>query len=81
MDTENLEISLTRDEALVLFELLFRFAQEKALTIRHEAESQVLWNVLTYLENSLHEPFGAEYEELFMQARDNLMSQHGSERE
>jgi len=79
MNTENLEISLSRDEALVLFELLFRFAQEKKLSIQYEAESQVLWNVLTYLENSLHEPFGAEYEELFIQARDNLMKQRKDE--
>jgi len=79
MDTENLEISLSRDEALVLFELLFRFAQEKKLSIQYEAENQVLWNVLTYLENSLHEPFGAEYEELFIQARDNLMKQRKDE--
>ena len=81
MDNEDLEITLTRDEALVLFELLFRFAQEKELSIRHEAESQVLWNVLTYLENSLHEPFGAEYEELFIQARDNLIKEQKSEPE
>lgn len=79
MDTESLEISLSRDEALVLFELLFRFAQEKKLSVQNEAETQVLWNVLTYLENSLHEPFGAEYEELFIQARDNLMKQRKNE--
>lgn len=79
MDAESLEISLSRDEALVLFELLFRFAQEKKLSVQNEAETQVLWNVLTYLENSLHEPFGAEYEELFIQARDNLMKQRKNE--
>ena len=43
--TSNVEISLAADEALVLFELLSRFADSGALTIVEQAEQRALWNL------------------------------------
>ena len=73
MNGETVNISLSREEALTLFEMLFRYEQEQKLPKKNEAENEVLWNLMTYLEESLREPFGAEYEELFLQAREKLM--------
>jgi hypothetical protein len=70
MNGARVDLSLSRDEALVLFEMLFRCEQERLLPKRSEAENRVLWNLMAYLQESLRGPFGAEYEELFLQARE-----------
>ena len=72
MDGTTVDLALSRDEALVLFEMLFRYEQQGLLPKRNETENQVLWNLMVCLEESLREPFGAEYEELFLQARERL---------
>ena len=49
---DNINITLTNDEALVLFEMLSRFSDSNNLAIAHQAEERALWN-LTYLTLSL----------------------------
>ncbi len=66
-------LSLTKAEALVLFELLSRFSDTDKLSIEHEAENQALWNLCCLLESALVEPFCDNYEELLHDARESLL--------
>jgi hypothetical protein len=65
-------LSLTADEALVLFEFLQRFSDEDCLRIEDQAEQRVLWNLCSMLEKSLSVPFAADYSIRLAEARDRL---------
>jgi hypothetical protein len=51
--TPNVEISLTADEALVLFECLSRFSDSGALSIVDQAEERALWNLCALFQKTL----------------------------
>ena len=57
---EDIEIRLTGDEALVIFEFLARFDESQTLKIIDQAEERALWNLHALLEKKLVEPFKAE---------------------
>ncbi len=68
-----INISLTKDEALVLFEFLTRFSEsDSELTIEDQAEERVLWNLCCDLEKILVESFKESYGELLNQAREKV---------
>lgn len=67
-----LTIELTRDVALVLFDLLYRFENTEKLEIQHPAEEQALWSLSGLLDRELVEPFRSDYAELLDQARARL---------
>ncbi len=70
LKTEIVNLSLTKDEALVLFEFLSRFSEsDSKLTIEDQAEERVLWNLCCDLEKILGEPFQENYVELLNHAR------------
>jgi len=73
MSTESaVAISLTPDQALVLFEWLAREDGKDALPTEHPAELQVLWDLEAQLERVLVEPFRPDYAELLAAARERL---------
>ena len=63
------KIELTRDEAIVLFDLLHRFEDTETLDIQHPAEEQALWSLSNLLERVLVEPFDRHFAEIVEQAR------------
>lgn len=67
-----MQLNLTEDEALVLFELLSRFSEDSILGIEDQAEMRALWNLQAVLEQALTEPFLQNYETLLPAARDRL---------
>lgn len=71
-----MQIQLTPDDALVLFEWLSRRDEDDALepTIEHWSEQLVLWSVLAQLEKTLAEPFDPSYKELLNEARERLVA-------
>ncbi|GAA4693224.1 hypothetical protein [Nocardioides conyzicola] len=70
----NVTISLTSDEALVLFDLLHRWEDAGRLSApQHKGEQVALWNLSTLLDQELGEPFGSEYGDLVAVARDRLI--------
>ena len=73
-DEESIDLRLSHDEALVLFEFLARFDQNESLCIEDEAERVVLANVLCILEKKLVAPFNANYKNLLESARKSLRS-------
>jgi hypothetical protein len=71
MSTSSSEIALrlTHSEALVLFEFLSRFSENKRLEILDLAEERVLWDLEAQLEKTLVEPFQGDYIEVLRKAR------------
>jgi len=70
--SDDVDLRLTKAEALVLFELVSRFSESDVLSIQHRAEAQALWNVCCLLEKQLVEPFMPDYLKLLQAARDEL---------
>ena len=68
----SIELKLSKEEALVLFEFLSRFSEEDKLKIDHKAEEQTLWNLQGSLEELLAEPFSSDYNLLLEKARKSL---------
>jgi hypothetical protein len=62
-------LRLSRDEAIVLFELLSRYTDTGALTIEDQAEQRVLWDLCSMLESQLHEPISPDYDDMLERAR------------
>ena len=69
----NVNLTLSKDEALVLFEFLSRFSENEKLEIKDKSEEQVLWNLQGGLEKLLSEPFSKEYSLLLERARKKLI--------
>ena len=69
MSEEKICVELSRAEALVLFEFLYRFSDKEQLAIADQAEERVLWNIHGSLEQTLVEPFMRNYDELLEEAR------------
>ena len=66
------QLALTRDEALVLHDLLQRFSASGSLGIEDQAEERALWNVCCLLERELVEPLSSVYAEALAAARSRL---------
>jgi hypothetical protein len=68
-----IEIKLTKDEALVLFEFLSRFNQDYHSTIfEDKAEQKPLLTIEGQLEKILVEPFKPDYLDIIKNARNRL---------
>ena len=65
-------VTMTRAEALVLFDFLSRFDQNQQLDIRDRAEEFVLWHVHGAFERVLVEPFAADYVKKLEAARETV---------
>lgn len=67
-------ISLTADQALVLFEWLAREDGKGGLSVDHQAEQCVLWNIEAQLEKALVEPLQPDYADKVASARERLVA-------
>ncbi len=65
----NVQIDLSKDEALVLFELLQRYSKNNALVVEDQSEQRVLWNLECELEKILLDPFRDDYAQRVADAR------------
>ena len=68
------EIKITKDDALILFEMLSRFDEDETLSIEHQSETQMLWNISSTLEKQLTEPFEKNYRQILQAARERLIN-------
>ena len=71
-------ISLSADEALVLFELLHRWEDDDRELPLEPGELTALWALSAALERVLTEPFSPRYAEMLKQARGRLSASEGS---
>ena len=70
----DVNITLSNDQALVLFELLARFEDTDEFTFKHAAEYLALLKVSAQLEKSLVEILKPNYLELLSAAREKVAS-------
>lgn len=73
--SEQIQIEMYRDEAVVLFAYLSRVNENAALdpTFESPAEQMVLWNLQAIFEKQLIEPFAKDYNKIVTRARKTLM--------
>jgi len=73
MGKENINIQLTKNEALVLFELLGRVNQKNLSGIfEDQSEQRVLWDLEANLEKQLSEPLQPDYFDILTKAREEV---------
>lgn len=68
-DGQEVRLSLSPDEALVLFEWLSRFNKDEGHEFEDQAEQRVLWAIEAALESNLVAPFDSEYDKRLAEAR------------
>lgn len=73
MRDDSVEIKLSKEEALVFFDVLSRYVESDTLLVLDEAESEVFFALLTYLERVLVEPFDSNYDEILTRAKAKLI--------
>ncbi|MDR1850498.1 MAG: hypothetical protein LBQ75_10715 [Zoogloeaceae bacterium] len=77
LEHEDVTVTLTADEAVVLFEFLQRFSDTGKLTIEDQAEKRALWNLCCVFQKALVSPFDASYSEVLRAARNRLRDEEG----
>jgi hypothetical protein len=73
---DDVTISLTSDEALVLFEFLRRFSDTESLTIEDQAEQRALWNLCCIFEKASVLPLEVTYSQALLAARERLCDEN-----
>ncbi|NEN25475.1 hypothetical protein G3O08_18445 [Cryomorpha ignava] len=72
-DPLKINLTFTKDEALVLFEFLARFNQTKHSNIfDDQSEQKILWIIEGQLEKQLVEPFRPDYKDIIKEARNKI---------
>jgi hypothetical protein len=69
MPASEVQLNLSRNEAVVIFELLSRYTDTGKLAIEDQAEQRVLWDLCSMLESQLHEPLSPDYDDELERAR------------
>ncbi|RST25399.1 hypothetical protein EIZ46_11300 [Chryseobacterium lacus] len=74
MNTDKLlNLTISKDEALVLFDFLARFNEvERQEVFEDQAEQKTLWILEGQLEKQLVEPFKPDYENIIKEARNKI---------
>lgn len=72
MNDKNISLTLTSEEALVLFEFLARYSDSDRLSITDDSEQRLLWNLTCQLERNLVDLFDSDYQDRVQKARDYL---------
>ena len=70
-------IELSEDQAMVLFEWLAGFNQQKSQDFADQAEQRVLWDLESTLESLLAEPLSGDYRAIVEAARARVRDQEG----
>ncbi len=78
-EIDSVSVELSKDEALVLFDLLHRW--EDAGDVRGKVETSeqaALWGLSAALESLLVEPFATNYQDLVRRSRQRLLDRGGA---
>jgi hypothetical protein len=70
LSDDNVLLTLSRAQALTLFEFLARYGDRGCLEIHDQAEQRVLWDMCCGLQRVLEEPLRDDYKDLLQRARD-----------
>ena len=69
MADDLVDLSITKAEAIILFEFAAKLTTEQSTVAFDGAEEKVLWNIEAMLEKMLLEPFREDYEHVVDKAR------------
>lgn len=72
---ETITISLTKTQALVLFEWLSNVDDAEDTKYDYDAEQRVVWKLQAQLEKTLVEPFQDKYSDILDSARIEVMNE------
>ena len=73
MSKQKVNIELTKEEAIVLYEFLGRFNENDDLSkFEDQSEQRVLWDIECILGKELSEPFRTVYQEIVKKARETV---------
>ena len=73
VNDNQVNIELTKDEAIVMFEFLGRFnKKDDDSFFEDQSEQRVLWDIECILEKKLSEPFKKNYNDILNLARENV---------
>ncbi len=75
--SDKVSLELTKEEALVLFEFLWRWNEEGKREVEDKSEEVVLNQIHGLLEKQLVEPFKDDYKKLLEDARTVLKKRAG----
>ena len=78
MSDDNVSLTLSRDEALVLFELLAEYDREPELKLPNHPERIARVRLCGAFEKTLVEPFRPDYLDLLNAARSRLVKRYGT---
>jgi len=67
--TPTVQLSLSREAAIVLFEFLSRYTDTGQLSIADQAEQRVLWDLCAMMESQLNEPISPDYDKILKTSR------------
>ncbi|UTM56112.1 hypothetical protein L4174_009650 [Photobacterium sp. CCB-ST2H9] len=70
--SKEVQITLTEDEAWVLFEFTRRFSDTDKLGIEDQAEERALWNLCCVFEKALHQDSDLKYTDFIAACRNRL---------
>jgi hypothetical protein len=73
MSQQSIQVTLTRDEALVLFEWLASLDEKQTFHLE-EAEQKVVWRIEGQLESLLTEVLAPDYREQLRIAKRNVLN-------
>jgi hypothetical protein len=72
-DQQKINLTVTKDEALVLFDFLARFNHSEHPNIfEDQSEQKTLWILEGQLEKQLVEPFRPDYKDIINEARNKI---------
>lgn len=74
-------ITLSENEALVLFAFLSRYADTDLLGTEDQAEQQALWNLHSLIERHLVPIFDPNFRDMLFEARNSLRNSGGTDAE
>jgi hypothetical protein len=77
MEQLPITLTLTQDEALVLFDWVVRYVESGTLAIEDQAEQRALWNLCATLETQVDVVLAPDYREQVVAARDRLRDELG----
>ena len=73
MQNQKVKLELTKDEAIILFEIIDRLNKSDGkIEIQDQAEQRMFWNIECLLEKELEEPFCNNYNEIVELAKKRL---------
>lgn len=78
MSDDAVSLALSRDTALVLFELIADYNMEPELKLPHEYDRIAINLLVGAFESTLVEPFRSDYQDLVKEARGRLVERYGT---